>query len=83
MMSEGIFQDRLVGKIDLVREEPNSHVAQMLNGKIQAMNLRVILRYREHSVVSGNLVFSIQKRPIEMGVDGFYDISLQFNKRLT
>ena len=47
----GLFEDRLVGKIDLVRGEPNSHVSQLLNGKIQALNLRVILRYKKYTLM--------------------------------
>ena len=83
LLSEGIFQDNLVGRIDLVRDEPNSHVSQLINGKIQAMNVRVILRYRKYEVVNDVLQFTIESRPIEMDAFGFYDILTQFNKRLT
>ena len=83
LLSEGIFEDRLVGKIDLVRGEPNSHVSQLLNGKIQAFNIRIILRYKEYSVVNGELKFTIKRRPVEMDPYGFYDILVQFNKRVT
>ena len=83
LLSEGIFEDRLVGKIDLVRGEPNSHVSQLLNGKIQAFNLRVILRYKEFTISNGKLILSIKSRAIQMDPYGFYDIMVQFNKPVT
>lgn len=83
LLTEALIDDKLHGgKIDLVRGEPSSHVSQLLNGKIQALDLRVILRYKEYYLENGKIKFNIARRTLDMGDHGFYDLLLQFNKRV-
>ena len=83
LLTETLIDDKLHGgQIDLVRGQPSSHVSQLLNGQIQALDLRVILRYKEFYLENDNIKFNIARRPLDMGDFGFYDLLLQFNKRV-
>ena len=83
LLTEALIEDQLQGgMVDLVRGAPSSHVSQLLNGSIQALDLRVILRYKEYYFENDNVRFNIARRPVDMGDYGFYDLLLQFNKRV-
>ena len=84
LLTEALIEDQLQGGIiDLVRGEPSSHISQLLNGAIQALDLRVVLRYKEYYLDNGgNIKFNIARRSLDMGDHGFYDLLLQFNKRV-
>ena len=83
LLTEALIEDQLQGgMVDLVRGAPSSHVSQLLNGSIQALDLRVILRYKEYYFDNNNVRFNIARRPVDMGDYGFYDLLLQFNKRV-
>ena len=83
LLTETLIDDKLHGgKIDLVRGQPSTHVSQLLNGRIQALDMRVVLRYKEYYLENGKIKFNIARRTIDMGEFGFYDTLLQFNKRV-
>ena len=83
LLTEALIEDQLQGgMVDLVRGAPSSHVSQLLNGSIQALDLRIILRYKEYYFDNDNVRFNIARQQVDMGDYGFYDLLLQFNKRV-
>ena len=84
ILSKTILEDKLsTGFRDLVMGEPSSHVSNLLNGKIQAMDTRLVLRYKDYRVDDdGKLRFDVKHKLIDFTNDGMYDIVLQFNKRV-
>ena len=83
ILTKSIIHDKLsAGFTDLVHNQPSSHTAQLLNGKIQEMDLRMMLRYKKFSVVNGRLKFTIERVPMELDDSGVYDLLLAFNKRV-
>ena len=83
ILTKSIIHDKLsAGFTDLVHNQPSSHTAQLLNGKIQEMDLRLMLRYKKFSVVDERLKFTIERVPMELDDSGVYDLLLAFNKRV-
>ena len=83
ILTKSIIHDKLsAGFTDLVHNQPSSHTAQLLNGKIQEMDLRLMLRYKKFSVVDDRLKFTIERVPMELDDSGVYDLLLAFNKRV-
>jgi hypothetical protein len=82
ILTRGVFNDSLsCGITDLV-SQPSAHTTQLLNGKIQEMNVRLLLRYKKYSISAGELAFTIEHKHIELDDTGLYDILLQFNKNV-
>ena len=83
ILTRGLFTDTLgSGMTDLV-SDPSAHTAQLLNGKIQEMNVRLLLRYKKYKIsATGDLEFTIEHQQIELDETGLYDILLQFNKNV-
>ena len=51
ILTKSLINDKTgSGFIDLVNNQPTSHVAKLLNGKIQQMDLRMVLRYKKYSI---------------------------------
>lgn len=84
ILTKSILQDTLaLGCVDLVRGQPQTHTAMLLNGKIQALDLRLVLRYKEYFIDNAeHLAFSIKHKTHELDEHGFYDILLHFIKKL-
>jgi hypothetical protein len=83
ILSKSILSDTIsAGVVDLVLGKPAAHTAQLLNGKIQAMDLRLILRYKDYFVENSHLKFKVGHKTLELDEFGFYDILLQFNKKV-
>lgn len=91
ILTKSIINDKLsVGFSDLVYNQPSSHTAQLLNGKIQEMDVRLVLRYKKYTIEVTNaglitlpqdkLSFTIARKTIELQGDGVYDLLLAFNK---
>ena len=91
ILTKSIINDKLsVGFTDLVYNQPTSHTAQLLNGKIQEMDVRLVLRYKKYTIEVTNaglitlpndqLKFTIARKTIELEHDGLYDLLLAFNK---
>ena len=91
ILTKSIINDKLsVGFTDLVYNQPTSHTAQLLNGKIQEMDVRLVLRYKKYTIELTNaglitlpndqLKFTIARKTIELEHDGLYDLLLAFNK---
>jgi hypothetical protein len=82
ILTRGVFDDYLsLGISDLVTT-PTAHTAQLMNGPIQEMNVRLLLRYKKFMISSGFLNFTIEHKQIELDDTGLYDILLQFNKNV-
>jgi hypothetical protein len=83
ILTRGVFDDTLgIGMTNLV-SDTSAHTAQLLNGKIQEMNVRLLLRYKKYKIsATGNLEFTIEHKQIELDETGLYDILLQFNKNV-
>ena len=83
ILTRGVFNDDLsLGMSNLVSDVPSAHTAQMLNGVIQEMNVRLLLRYKKFDLSTDTLTFTIEHKEIEMDETGLYDILLQFNKNV-
>ena len=83
ILTKSIIFDKLsCGFTDLVHNQPSSHSAQLMNGKIQEMDLRMMLRYKEYSMDGNKLVFKIKRKTMELVETGVYDFLLAFNKRV-
>ena len=93
ILTKSIINDTLsVGFTDLVHNKPSSHIAKLLNGKIQEMDLRLVLRYKQYAIDTHDsgiitlpkniLSFTIARKPIELKNDGLYDILLSFTKQV-
>ena len=81
ILTRGVFTDTLSSGISNLVTDPTAHTAQLLNGKIQEMNVRLLLRYKKYTISeTGNLEFTIEHQQIELDETGLYDILLQFNK---
>ena len=83
ILTKSIIHDKLsAGFTDLVQNQPSSHTAQLLNGKIQEMDLRLMLRYKSFVIVGDHVEFTIKRVTMEMDESGVYDLLLAFNKRV-
>jgi hypothetical protein len=83
LLTKTVLEDKLgAGVIDLVQNAPESHVAHMLSGKIQQLDMRLVLRYKEYRIERGKLAHSVERKVLELDHSGLYDILLQFNKRV-
>jgi hypothetical protein len=84
ILSKSLLQDELSsGAVDLVRGFPQTHTAQLLNGKIQAMDLRLVLRYKTFYInQAGNLNYTIESKTMKFQKHSFFDILLHFIKKL-
>jgi hypothetical protein len=84
ILSKSILSDKISsGVVDLILGKPSAHTAQLLNGKIQAMDIRLILRYKEYYIDNYNsLKFRVIHKTLELDKQGFYDILIQFNKKV-
>ena len=83
ILTKSILHDRLsTGFVDLVQNQPTSHISQLLNGTIQELDLRMVLRYKEYTVENNELHFTIERKTIELEEDEMYDLLLSFNKRV-
>lgn len=83
IMSKSILQDRLAaGTVDLVRGQPQTHTAQLLGGRIQAMDMRLVLRYKDFFVTNDVLSYNVKHKTMELTEHGFVDIMLHFIKKL-
>jgi hypothetical protein len=83
ILSKSILSDRLSsGVVDLVLGKPAAHTAQLLNGKIQSLDMRLVLRYKEFYLENKSLKFKVQHKVLQLDEHGLYDILIQFNKKL-
>jgi hypothetical protein len=84
MLTRGVFSDSLsLGMTNLVFQAPTAHTGQLMNGIIQEMNIRLLLRYKKYGIsTTGDLPFTIEHKQIEMDETGLYDILIQFNKNV-
>ena len=83
ILSKSILSDTIsAGVVDLVLGKPAAHTAQLLNGKIQAMDLRLILRYKDYFVENSHLKFKVAHKTLQLDEFGFYDILVQLNKNV-
>ena len=78
-----MISDKLsTGFTDLVANQPGTHTAQLKNGSIQELDVRIVLRYKNFQIINNILTYSIGYKTIEMGDDGVYDLLLSFNKKV-
>ena len=83
LLTKSMISDKLsTGFTDLVANHPGTHTAQLKNGNIQELDVRLILRYKSFEIINSILTYSVEHKTIEMGVDGLYDLLLSFNKRV-
>jgi hypothetical protein len=83
ILTRGVFNDNLSCGITNLVSDPTAHTAQLLNGQIQEMNVRLLLRYKKYTISgTGDLEFTIEHQQIELDETGLYDILLQFNKNV-
>jgi hypothetical protein len=83
ILSKSILSDRIgSGMVDLVQGKPTSHTAQLLNGKIQVLDMRLVLRYKDYYFQNNNLQYNVLHKTLELEDAGLYDILLQFNKKV-
>ena len=78
-----MISDKLsTGFTDLVADNPGTHTAQLKNGQIQELDVRLILRYKSFEIINDILTYSTERKTLEMETDGVYDLLLSFNKRV-
>ena len=84
MLTKTILQNTIgSGLIDLVQDAPESHVTHLLAGRIRQLDMRLILRYKNHYLDENNhLSHTIERKVQTLDTTGLYDILLQFNKRV-
>jgi hypothetical protein len=83
VLSKAIIQDTLaLGIHDLVQNTPEAHTTQLLPGKIQVLDSRLLYRYRSYSLVNDTLESEIKTKIFSMQKYGVYDILLEFNKKV-
>jgi hypothetical protein len=82
ILTRGVFDDYLSLGISNLVTTPTAHTAQLMNGPIQEMNVRLLLRYKKFIISSGVFSFTIEHKQIELDDTGLYDILLQFNKNV-
>ena len=83
LLTKTMISDKLnTGFTDLVANQPGTHTAQLKNGNIQELDVRLILRYKSFEIINNILTYSTQHKTFEMGADGVYDLLLSFNKRV-
>ena len=82
-MTKSIIQDSLAtGYTDLVKAQPSVHASQLLNGKIQAFDIRLVLRYKVFRIENKILKHTIARKTIDMDENSSYELLLSFNKRV-
>ena len=83
LLTKSMISDKLnAGFTDLVAGSPGTHTAQLKNGSIQELDVRLILRYKKFEIINEILTYAIQRETLEMDPDGLYDMLLSFNKRV-
>ena len=83
ILTKSIIQDSLAtGYTDLVKAQPSVHASQLLNGKIQAFDIRLVLRYKVFRIENKILKHTIARKTIEMDANSSYELLLSFNKRV-
>ena len=83
LLTKSIISDKLnSGLTDLVANSPGTHTAQLKNGKIQEMDVRLILRYKKYEIINNILTYSVAHKTLELEDDGLYDLLLSFNKKV-
>ena len=83
LLTKSIISDKLNSVItDLVANSPGTHTAQLKNGKIQEMDVRLILRYKKYEIINNILTYSVAHKTLELENDGLYDLLLSFNKKV-
>ena len=83
ILTKAILQDKLsTGLVDLVANKPAAHTAQLLNGKIQSLDMRLIHRYKDFYMDGSVLKFEIRHENFDIGDNGLYEILLEFNKKV-
>ena len=93
ILTKSLINDQMgSGFTDLVKNQPTSHVAKLLNGKIQEMDLRMVLRYKKYSILvddqgllslpKNQLQFTIERKTLQLDENAAYDLLLAFNKRV-
>jgi hypothetical protein len=83
LLTKSMISDKLsTGFTDLVADNPGTHTAQLKNGQIQELDVRLILRYKSFEIINNILTYATERKTIEMETDGVYDLLLSFNKRV-
>jgi hypothetical protein len=83
ILSKAILSDKVgCGVVDLVMGKPAAHTAQLLNGKIQSLDMRLVLRYKDYYIENTYLRYRIADKILEFNDYGLYDILIQFNKKI-
>ena len=93
ILTKSLINDQMgSGFTDLVKNQPTSHVAKLLNGKIQEMDARMVLRYKKYSILvddqgllylpKNQLQFTIERKTLQLDENAAYDLLLAFNKRV-
>jgi hypothetical protein len=83
VLSKAIIEDTLaLGIHDLVKNAPEAHTTQLHPGKIQALDSRLLFRYRSFSITNDTLRSEIKTKIFSMEPSGLYDILLEFNKKV-
>jgi hypothetical protein len=83
ILSKAILSDKVgCGVVDLVMGKPAAHTAQLLNGKIQSLDMRLVLRYKDYYFQNQYLKYRVADKILEFDDYGLYDILLQFNKKI-
>ena len=77
LLTKSMISDQLsTGFTDLVANSPGTHTSQLKNGRIQEMNVRLILRYKQFEVINNILTYSIAHKTVELDDDGVSDLLL-------
>ena len=93
ILTKSLINDQMgSGFTDLVKNQPTSPAAKLLNGKIQEMDLRMVLRYKKYSILvddqgllslpKNQLQFTIERKTLQLDENAAYDLLLAFNKRV-
>ena len=83
LITKSLMQDKLsTGFLDLVANQPGTHVSQLKPGAIRELDIRLALRYKEFEIINSILTYSIKHKTFEMDADGCYDLLMTFNKKV-
>ena len=78
ILTKSIIQDKLnIGCTDLVANQPSSHTAQLLPGKIQEMDIRLVLRHKQYARKTHPRVISEQPIVLNARNRDFYSLPNQ------
>ena len=84
VLTKTLINDRLsCGLTDLVNNQPSSHTAKLMAGKIQELDMRLVKRFKEFRIENDVLKFNIARDTFQLdNRGGFYDLLLAFNKKV-